>query len=56
MFDTNFLNQRINAFIEGWNEYLYNHYNQQVADEKVKEIKTAHKEWMNNQKTIRRVA
>lgn len=56
MFDTNFLNQRINAFIEGWNEFLYNYYNQQVADEKVKEIKIAHKEWMNNQKTIRRVA
>lgn len=56
LFNTNFLDQRINAFIEGWDEFLYDFYNQQVAEEKVKEIKIALNNWKNNQKTIKKVA
>lgn len=56
LFDTSFLNQRINSFIEGWDEFLYSYYNQQVADKKVKEVKEAYSEWLNSQNTIKKVA
>lgn len=56
LFDVDFLDQRINSFIEGWDEFLYDHYSQLVADEKVKEVKQAYDKWIVEQKRMKKVA
>ena len=56
LFDSNFLTHRLNSFVEGWNESLYSHYAQGVADNKVKEVAEIYGKWLNNSTINERVA
>lgn len=55
-FATHYLTHRLNSFVEGWNEFLYQYYAKDVADSKVNEAIQLCNSWSNNTQSIKKVA
>lgn len=45
-FSTHYMNDRINIFLQGWNNYIYSYYAKSLAEEKIKQAKNNSDAWL----------
>jgi len=47
-FSTHFMNDRINIFLQGWNNYIYSYYAKAISEDKIMQAKTNSEGWLRD--------